>query len=348
MFTCALVAAPFDRVRSRLNDRCETPERRRAVTGMRSGFAVLATAAALTVPAAASASTAFVDPDAPGTAVFRSGPAASDVFALWPAGGGVQFTDALQPVVAGQGCTAGPPVTCPLLGPGPGLDIRLGPGDDRFNSTTLRIPLTLTGGPGHDAIRAKGETNHVAAGPGDDDVWANSNGGRDLKGNAGDDRMFAWEGDEGLDGGAGDDLLVAGSTRFNNLLTGGAGADEIVIQAPGGGTASGGAGTDVIAFDIVVPFIPSYTIDGGPGPDIIAGSAGVDTVQGGAGADVIGVGGDGQVDTVDCGPGHDVVYADAADVVSGCEIRVEGALPDLPQVSAARAHAQAFVDEQPA
>lgn len=60
-------------------------------------------------------------------------------------------------------------------------------------------------------------------------------------------------------------------------------------------------------------------IVGGPGADRLFGRGASDTVEGGFGADVIRVG-DGARDEVDCGPGRDVVIADAIDsVASDCE-----------------------------
>jgi hypothetical protein len=60
-------------------------------------------------------------------------------------------------------------------------------------------------------------------------------------------------------------------------------------------------------------------VNGVPGDDTISGTQGSDTVQGGEGDDRISEV-DGAVDRIDCGPGADVVFADADDVVAAsCE-----------------------------
>ena len=82
--------------------------------------------------ASAMASTVSVDPSRD-TAVFRSGPGASDVTSVEGSGPApfypsTPFTDAAQPLKAGAGCLAGVPVWCHA----DNQDVRLGAGDDRF------------------------------------------------------------------------------------------------------------------------------------------------------------------------------------------------------------------------
>jgi Ca2+-binding RTX toxin-like protein len=112
----------------------------------------------------------------------------------------------------------------------------------------------------------------------------------------------------------------------------------------GRATLSGNANNDVIALDSI---LRGSTADGGTGNDTLQGGVGADTLAGGGGSDAIVSAGDGEIDTVDCGPGLHIVFADTDDDVSHCEIVQIGGPPVLPQVTAARADAQAFVAEMP-
>jgi Ca2+-binding RTX toxin-like protein len=309
---------------------------------MRPTFALLTVAAGVALPTGvAAASTVSVDP-AGGPAVFLSGAPASDVTSR-VADGFVTFKDSLQPLTAGANCTAGPPVACAATA----QDIRFGYGNDRFRGFS-RFQISVSGGGGRDAIRAAGEYNIVSGGNGNDSVWENGNSLGAVNGDAGDDRLYTFEAPARLHGGTGNDLLVAGAVNFGNQLAGDDGNDELVVPASAGGsgTATGGAGADVIVIDTQ---FGGYTIDGGSGSDTIDGGPGVDTVTGGSGGDVIDVSGDATADSVDCGSGFDIVYFDAGDTVaSNCEIRRPGPAPALPQVTAARANADAFVTAMPA
>jgi Ca2+-binding RTX toxin-like protein len=62
-------------------------------------------------------------------------------------------------------------------------------------------------------------------------------------------------------------------------------------------------------------------LSGGPGKDVVDGAAGADTISGGAGDDIfLTYNRPAGKDVVSCGGGHDEVFADRADVVSGdCE-----------------------------
>jgi Ca2+-binding RTX toxin-like protein len=92
-------------------------------------------------------------------------------------------------------------------------------------------------------------------------------------------------------GGTGDDVLI-GSSR-NDDLDGELGDDTI----------DGGGGDDVLT--------------GGFGDDTITGGRGSDTISGGPGKDTINAR-DGERDAINCGLGHDVVTADAADTKKRC------------------------------
>ncbi len=65
------------------------------------------------------------------------------------------------------------------------------------------------------------------------------------------------------------------------------------------------------------------TVDGGAGNDRLFVGRGTDIENGGEGDDVLhALAFDGQVDTLDCGPGHDVVWLNAneQDVQVNCEV----------------------------
>jgi hypothetical protein len=97
------------------------------------------------------------------------------------------------------------------------------------------------------------------------------------------DHTVGGSGPDGLNGGAGSDCL-----------RGRAGADSL----------AGGRGTDKLT--------------GGGGPDQLLAGSGRDRVQAGAGKDLVSAQ-DGVAEAIDCGPGDDLVSADAEDHLIGCE-----------------------------
>jgi len=139
------------------------------------------------------------------------------------------------------------------------------------------------------------------------DALDGGTGADDLRGGPGGDRIQDGDGDASEDpggelrghadrliGGPGNDNLFA--TAGHDVLDGGPGRDDI----------SAGVGRD--------------RIDGGAGDDLIGPGRGRDVVRAGRGNDRIAVR-DGSRDVVDCGPGYDVVLADAIDRLRGCERR---------------------------
>src|SRR3954454_3314114 len=304
---------------------------------MRSTVALLSVTAGLLVSTGvAAASTVQVED---GVAVFRSGTRASDLVTRQVGLPAFSFEDALQTVVAGPGCTAGPPVSCVA----DSEDIRLSSKPDRFRGRSF-YPLSVTAGGGADSIRASGGDNVVYAGDGSDDVWANGESHSEVYGGFGADRVYVFESMPRAQGDGGDDLLAMAAGTYGGRLAGGDGRDELVNRGIGGATLSGDAGTDVLVLD---SSLRGSTADGGIGNDTLQGGVGADTLTGGGGADTIVSAGDGEIDTVDCGSGVDIAYADADDDVTHCETVVIGAPPVLPQVTDARTHAQALVDEMP-
>src|SRR3954468_19583357 len=128
---------------------------------------LLALGTALAVAGTAAASTMSVDPTT-GTAVYRSGAGASDATLLEAYSPfRLQIWDLADPVVAGEGCLAGIPVTCDAPS---GYDIGLGSGDDRFRGFSEILGMTVTGGAGSDVITSAGRSNDVRAGAGADTV----------------------------------------------------------------------------------------------------------------------------------------------------------------------------------
>jgi hypothetical protein len=157
------------------------------------------------------------------------------------------------------------------------------------------------------------------------------------------------------DGGAGGDYLLDGAG--NDTLSGGPGGD-VWIAGPGSDVFAGGDGDDTVDYtgrsaavtitldgvaddgaagegdntgadteggfggagnDRIVGNGLGNRLNGGPGDDSITGGAAEDRVEGAEGNDTIDTR-DGRFDSVDCGPGTDVLYADAGDSAVNCEI----------------------------
>lgn len=282
--------------------------------------------AALVAPGAATASTVSMEGS---TAVFLSGAQASDVVLDTRVTGDVAFTDAAQALTAGTGCLAGTPVVCPNSF---AQTFRLGAGNDRvFAWSDWSVNVFAAAGDDH--IDASGGFTHVEAGKGDDHVVAGSNGMAEVIAGDGNDAVRSDVGSSSsLDGNGGDDLIVA-VTPFRNDITGGDGNDDVIVMprspsAFGGGgfgSITTGAGDDAIIVRNKNNFA-GYEIDAGADIDTIYGGSGADVIKAGSGNDLIDVFGDhhavpgGVVDTVNCGPGADTVFADPEDVIAAnCE-----------------------------
>lgn len=142
--------------------------------------------------------------------------------------------------------------------------------------------------------------------------------GQTFDGGAGNDTLVSLDRADVLIGGEGSDLLLGGGNADtldggggsgSDTLEGGAGDDSLILR--GAGTASGGAGKDIIqSFGAA-----ATSLDGGAGNDTmlaweggeatIMGGAGEDSVEGSKGADFIN-GGDGN-DTLEGGNGNDTI-----------------------------------------
>jgi Ca2+-binding RTX toxin-like protein len=303
---------------------------------MRPTLTLLTLGASLLLPAGvASASTVSVEQPG-GPAVFRSGPYASDL----SVGSTLDWSDAAQPLIAGDGCDPGPPVNC-----GPvDQDIRFGAGNDRFRGFN-GFAISVLGGGGGDVIRSAGLYNQVDAGSGADQVWENGNGPGYVLGGSGNDKLYSYGAETPVSGGTGDDLVITNAGGPSGVaLTGGDGDDTLVARY-GSGVAAGGRDDDVMS---LVDATGAWTADGADCADVIAGGPDGDKVTAGSGNDVIDVSGDASRDSVDCGGGYDTVIYDAGDSISrNCEARSIGRRRELSQITRARADANAFIAAMP-
>jgi len=140
-------------------------------------------------------------------------------------------------------------------------------------SLSLSDTVTVNGTSGTDLIQGRGEA----------DV---------LNGGAGNDVLFGEGGNDTLDGGLGNDTLNGG-TGFNTATY--ADATSAVTVNLANGTATGGAGTDLLTSiqgvigsnynDVLTGDANNNTLNGGAGNDVLTGGGGGDTLYGGAGAD---------------------------------------------------------------
>jgi Ca2+-binding RTX toxin-like protein len=78
-----------------------------------------------------------------------------------------------------------------------GAYIALGPGDDRVDTTALKIPVTVVGGAGSDVIRT-GKGNDTTYG---DETDESGTGNDYIDAGAGNDRIIAGNGQNQIDGG---------------------------------------------------------------------------------------------------------------------------------------------------
>jgi Ca2+-binding RTX toxin-like protein len=263
-------------------------------------------------------------------------------------------------------------------GSGAGVDTLRGEdGADVFLQGPVPNADTITGGAGRDRIDYSTRTTAVIVAPeadtgdgqeGEDDAIA---GVEDVIAGAGDDELTGADANNQLTGGPGDDVLRGGAG--SDLLRGGTlspslgSGDDVYDGGPGADQFVLSDGTDTLSYRsqpegvrVTVDGIPGdgnafgenvpagfEVIEGGAGPDVLAGHAtlgddlrglaGADSLLGGGGADVLDPGAgvdaadgesgddrilarDGAVDTVACGSGTDIVVADAGDVVAAdCE-----------------------------
>jgi Ca2+-binding RTX toxin-like protein len=258
-------------------------------------LALLSLAAALALPAGASAAEAA---RLLGTnnVLFEAAPNELNDLTVALEGTDHTFEDSSAPVTPGNGCFAvtAQKVRCPAQ-PDDSLLVLLKDGADR-GSVTSPFDVAQCGGIGNDSLEG-GPGGGVLLGEEGDDI---------LTGGPGFDLLFAETDCEGvpsdlppgenvLDAGAGNDIVEAG--EGDDSLDGGEGDDSMFAYG----------GDDIL--------------EGGEGDDTLTGYAGADSLSGGQGNDLLG-GGDGN-DSLAGGPGDDqlsltyvrngVVYMDKGD-----------------------------------
>lgn len=137
-------------------------------------------------------------------------------------------------------------------------------------------------------------------------------------------------------GDGGEDTLT--SVRLGGRVFGGAANDRLTLM--GGGTATGGAGNDVLRATkaqqrtTLLGGAGDDKISGSPVDDYVIGGSGEDKILTGAGDDLVYVRDGGTRDIVNCGGGMDEVFADwvAADkTLLSCETANRSKEPPVPK-----------------
>jgi Ca2+-binding RTX toxin-like protein len=307
---------------------------------MKTALISLAVVAVAGVPGVASASTVSVDGS--GTVIYQAAPGEANKLNLVSPFMPFGFADTGAPLSAGPGCTPDVLITCPA---GP-ISATLGDRADsaRVNSFAPVGDVSVDGGAGNDDLLVGANTSAAAVGgSGDDIIVMVANGGATASGGIGNDRLAGLSGIDELNGDGGSDLLTEQPGPAPATLSGGDGNDRLV-----GGDADdldGGNGSDLL---IGGAAFGSATIVGGAGSDLITSRGGA-TITAGPDGDIINAAdGSGEADTISCGPGYDLVWADATDrVARDCEYRLSGRAQTLPGTAAAIADAQALLAHQP-
>lgn len=221
------------------------------------------------------------------------------------------------------------------------------PGDDEFHGTAQDDAIfdrsghnIFMGGPGRDWIAGGSGNDHIYGqspngGVDDGDRLSGGDGSDYIQGNAGQDYISGDGGSDRLNGGQGEDDIDGGSG--NDTINGNRDADHIY----------GGDGNDLIRGGQGADFI-----DGGDGDDVIMGDRGADSLSGGDGRDIFIFGPDtssigATVDDLDritdfrFGDDHLSLGFVPQAILSG------SSLNEAPTVDAARAVAQALLDQHP-
>jgi Ca2+-binding RTX toxin-like protein len=200
-------------------------------------------------------------------------------------------------------------------------NVQTGDGNDVISgSASLN---TLDGGNGNDTISGGGAYDELNGADGNDA----------LSGGAGNDELDGESGADTMSGGKGDDYAVtAFSDHEQDVISGGPGIDSIgvlievalPIRIDLDNRADDGFNTPLVSGPRDNIRSDVENLDGGPGPDVLVGSAAANDLRGGAGNDrlVGGKGGDSLfgdrgADRLMPGKGRDTVFGDAgADVIS--------------------------------
>jgi Ca2+-binding RTX toxin-like protein len=203
-------------------------------------------------------------------------------------------------------------VTCtaPAAGLVTAIEINLGGGDDDTTLTDVTATTIQNGGDGSDLLFGGGGIDELHGGDGSD-LLVGGAGDDKLFGDAGDDFLFSDEGADDIHGGAGIDHVDLTSPAHQTLTLNDVNddgvdgeGDNVHSDVEDADTSTGG--------DRIVGSSGANSLVGDDGDDDITGEGGVDVLVGAAGDDTIHAR-DGQVDHILCGPGNDVVFADAND-----------------------------------
>ncbi|HEX3149567.1 MAG TPA: Ig-like domain-containing protein [Gemmataceae bacterium] len=149
------------------------------------------------------------------------------------------------------------------------VDVSLATGDDRFDSTSLKLPIHVVDGDGNNVINTGAGKDVIMVGDGDNSIATG----------AGDDMVTAGNGRNEIISGAGNDTVTSGSG--GSFIDAGTGNDTVTV-AGGGNWIQGGSGNDVI-----VGGAGDDLLLGGTGSDLIVGGLGNDVIEGGAGNDIL-------------------------------------------------------------
>jgi hypothetical protein len=151
----------------------------------------------------------------------------------------------------------------------------------------IKLPVTISGGGGNDAVRGGGGKNTIYEGSGNNWISARGttnyvqvgDGNNVVLGANGNDTIIAGNGNDSLDGAGGNDSITAGNG--NDTITGDAGNDTITT-GNGRDSVNGGLDNDVLKVgtgaDTVVPGSGTNSITRGSTLATIVPSAGTNTV----------------------------------------------------------------------
>lgn len=164
----------------------------------------------------------------------------------------------------------------------------------------------------------------------DDPLLSGSDVANNIQGADGDDTIRGLDGNDSLSGYLGDDVINGGAddSVVGDQIAGGDGTDTAdyagaagvkVSLTKAGAQQTVGEGLDTLTdVENLAGSTVADTLMGDGAANVLKGRLGKDVLKAGDGADLV-LSRDGDGDKVKCGPGHDVVKADAHDKLVGCE-----------------------------
>jgi len=224
-------------------------------------------------------------------------------------------------------------VTSAVLDAGDGADrLQAGFVDAGGQAGGLRVPATLIGGEGNDAITGGLGDDALRGGAGDDELDGFL-GNDTLRGGDGNDRLLPNVGTDTVAGGDGFDVVEYGrrstpSFSLDGLANDGAAGENDLIGTDVEGVLAAASNADDTATIVGDGRANRLRVTVGKGN--INGGEGADFLEGGPQDDII-TSRDGSSDFVVCNEGIDTVFADTLDLVSpSCEIVQTVASPGGP------------------